>query len=44
VARGQSRLRFIMNAHHTSAHIEHVVQTLERLVRQSGTRSRAPSA
>jgi 8-amino-7-oxononanoate synthase len=32
VARGQSRLRFIMNAHHTSAHIEHVVQTLARLV------------
>jgi glycine C-acetyltransferase len=31
VARGQSRLRFIMNAHHTSAHIAHVVQTLLQL-------------
>jgi 7-keto-8-aminopelargonate synthetase-like enzyme len=36
VARGQSRLRFIMNAHHTSAHIDRVVQALQRLApRQS---------
>jgi 7-keto-8-aminopelargonate synthetase-like enzyme len=31
VARGRSRLRFILNASHTAAHIEHVVQTLLRL-------------
>jgi glycine C-acetyltransferase len=31
VARGQSRLRFILNARHTSAHIERVVETLAHL-------------
>jgi glycine C-acetyltransferase len=35
VPRGQSRLRFILNAHHTFEHIERVVQTLAHLV---GTR------
>ena len=29
---GQSRLRFIMNAHHTAAHIDRVVATLQSLV------------
>lgn len=32
ISRGQARLRFIMNAHHTSAHIDHAVDTLRRLV------------
>ena len=32
IARGQARLRFIMNARHTSAHVERVVQTLTKLV------------
>ena len=32
IARGQSRLRFIMNAHHTSAHINRVVRSLTRLM------------
>jgi glycine C-acetyltransferase len=31
VPRGQSRLRFILNAHHTAAHIDRVVQTLAHL-------------
>ena len=31
VARGQSRLRFILNAHHTSAHVSSVVQALREL-------------
>ncbi|NUR34027.1 MAG: aminotransferase class I/II-fold pyridoxal phosphate-dependent enzyme [Gemmatimonadaceae bacterium] len=31
VARGQSRLRFIMNAHHTAEHIHRVVQTLRSM-------------
>jgi glycine C-acetyltransferase len=36
VARGQSRLRFIMNAHHTAAHIGRVVESLRALLpRQS---------
>ena len=29
---GQSRLRFIMNAHHTAEHIDRVVETLQSLV------------
>ena len=32
IARGQGRLRFIMNAHHTSAHIDRVVRSLTRLM------------
>jgi glycine C-acetyltransferase len=37
VARGQSRLRFMMNARHTSAHIERAVQTLEHLAPRTPT-------
>jgi glycine C-acetyltransferase len=33
IARGQSRLRFILNAGHTAEHIERVVASLERLNR-----------
>lgn len=33
VPRGQSRLRFIMNAHHTPAHIERVVEALGLVLR-----------
>jgi 8-amino-7-oxononanoate synthase len=32
IAMGQSRLRFIMNAHHTTSHIDRVVETLSRLL------------
>ena len=32
VARGQSRLRFILNAHHTTAHVTHAVTTLTQLM------------
>jgi len=32
IARGQSRLRFIMNAQHTRAHLDRVVRTLTRLM------------
>lgn len=32
IARGQSRLRFMMNAHHTKAHIDRVVHALKRLL------------
>ena len=31
IARGQSRLRFILNAHHTTEHIDRVVASLARL-------------
>ncbi|MEO6879040.1 MAG: aminotransferase class I/II-fold pyridoxal phosphate-dependent enzyme, partial [Gemmatimonadaceae bacterium] len=34
VGMGQSRLRFIMNAHHTVSQIDHVVETLTRATRQ----------
>lgn len=33
VPRGQSRLRFIMNAHHTPAHIERVIEALGLVLR-----------
>lgn len=31
IGRGQARLRFILNAHHTTAHIDHAVGSLQRL-------------
>lgn len=33
IARGQSRLRFIMNAGHSSAHVDLVIRSLEELMR-----------
>lgn len=32
VSLGQSRLRFMMNANHTSAHIDHLIDTLQRVM------------